>query len=138
MLLFHVKGEGESSTQRDVINLPGELINILIYFWLLAGGTSDLHVRKPFGVRAWLRHSVYVPNMRLTSHLVLIFLIDVPLKAAELRLMPLSGAPSILAVKVVMLAMVAMVAAQVVRRISLLLCVRVWDVWDVGVVGTLL
>ena len=29
MLLFHVQGESESSTQRDVINLPGELINIL-------------------------------------------------------------------------------------------------------------
>ena len=70
----------------------------------------------------------------LCSHLI--FLIDVPLKAAELRLMPLSGAPSILAVNVVLLAVVA--TAQVVRRISLLLCVRVWDVRDVGVVRALL
>jgi len=137
MLLLHVQGESESSTQRDVINLPGELINILIYFWLLAGGTSDLHVRKPFRVRAWLRHSVYVANMRLTSHLVLIFLIDLPLKAAEVRLMPLSGASSILAVKVV-LAVVPMVAAKVVCCISLLLCVRVGYVWDIGVVRALL
>ena len=52
--------------------------------------------------------------------------------------MPLSGASSILAVKIVLLAMVAMVATQVVRCISLLLCVRVGDVWDIGVVRALL
>ena len=65
------------------------------------------------------------------SHLILF--IEVPLKAAELRLMHLSWASSILPMEVV----VDVVAALVVG-ISLLLWVRVvGDVRDVGVAGLL-